>query len=227
MKKTNRNLKGNLLILTTVLLGMSFALIGCGFLDSNSQPEIDIIIDDPSIYVDDLTIVPVNITDPDVDNTHVINAYSDNPEVVTVSVDDTSVTIFGIAVGSTVVTVSVTDDSGQDNDTSTPLRFPVTVNDLIDRGACSVGTTLTPGESCSYGRDPFGEADIVFYVLKNGRACLKRGDKKLCVNSHIEQDDFFGTNFAAKKNPDGSWTIEAVPWLFNIRRISRILTILT
>ena len=209
-----KNAGQNTQIVSLVLTFALFTLIGCGFLDSNSEPEIDLIIDDPSIYVDDLTIVTVNITDPDVDDTHIINAFSDNPEVVTVSVDDTSVTIIGITVGSTVVTVSVTDDSGEDNDTSTPLKFNVIVNALINKGACSVGTTLTPGESCSYGRDPFGEADIVFYVLKNGRACLKRGDKKLCVNSHIEQDEFFGTNFSAIKNPDNSWTIKSVPWLF-------------
>ena len=78
---------------------------------------------------------------------------------------------------------------------------------------------LEPGESCTYGRDPFGEADIVFSVHQDGRSCRTRIELKLCVIADIEQDDFFGTNFAANKNPDGTWTIASVPWLFNIRRV--------
>ena len=208
-----KNASQNTQIVSLVLTFALFTLIGCGFFDSNSQPEIDI-IGDQLIFVDDFTIITVNITDPDVDDTHIINVFSDNTEVVTVSVDDTTVTLNGITAGNTIVTVSATDDSGQDNDTSAPVDLHIIVNEIIDRGACSVGTTLTPGESCSYGRDPFGEADIVFYVLNNGRACLKRGDIKVCVNTDIEQDEFFGTNFAATKNSDDSWTIKSVPWLF-------------
>ena len=222
MKKTNRNLKDNLLILTTVLLGMSFVLIGCGFFDDNSQPEVETITDQ-TLYVGDETKVELNITDEDTDDTHIINVSSDNTTVATASVNDTTLTIIGIAAGTAILTVSVTDDSSEGNAAAISVTFQVTVNELIDRGACIAGTTLKPGESCTYGRDPFGEADIVFSVHQDGRSCRTRINLKLCVDLDIVQDDFFGTNFAARKNPDGSWTIESVPWLFNIRRILRIL----
>ena len=205
---------------------MSFILIGCGFFDDNSQPEIDTITDQ-TLYVGDETQVELNITDDDVDDSHIINVSSDNTTIATASVSDTTLTIIGIAAGTATITVSVTDDSSEDNAASTPITFQVTVNKLIDRGFCIAGMTLKPGESCTYGRDPFGEADIVFSIHQEGRSCRTRIALKLCVDLDIEQDDFFGTNFAANKNSDGSWTIETVPWLFNIRRISRILTTLT
>ena len=226
MKKTNRNLKDNLLILTTVLLGMSFVLIGCGFFDDNSQPEVETITDQ-TLYVGDEAKVELNITDEDTDDTHIINVSSDNTTVATASVNDTTLTLIGITAGTATITISVTDDSIEDNAASTPVTFQVTVNKLIDRGACIAGTTLKPGESCTYGRDPFGEADIVFSVHQDGRSCRTRIELKLCVDLDIEQDDFFGTNFSARKNPDGGWTIESVPWNYNIRRILRILTALT
>lgn len=226
MKKTNRNLKDNLLILTTVLLGMSFVLIGCGFFDDNSQPEVETITNQ-TLYVGDEVTVVLNIVDEDVDDSHIINVSSDNTTIATALVNDTTLTIIGIAAGTTTITVSVTDDSSEDNAASTPITFQVTVNKLIDKGVCIAGMTLKPGESCTYGRDPFAEADIVFSIHQEGRSCRTRIELKLCVDLDIEQDDFFGTNFAANKNPDESWTIESVPWLFNIRRISRILTTLT
>ena len=168
-------------------------------------------------------MVALNITDEDTDDTHIIKVSSDNTTIATASVADTTLTIIGVAAGTAIITVSVTDDSSEDNAASTPVAFQVTVNELIDRGACVVGMTLGPGESCTYGRDPFGEADIVFSIHQDGRSCRTRVDLKHCVDSNIEQDDFFGTNFSANKNPDGSWTIESVPWLFNIRRILSIL----
>ena len=197
-------------------------LIGCGFFDNNSQPKVSSITDQ-TLYVNDETKVELNITDEDVDDTHTINAVSDDTSVAIVSENDTTLTITAIAAGVTTITVTVTDDSSEDDAVSLPVTFRVTVKALIDKGVCAAGTTLRPGESCTYGRDPFEEADIVFSVHQDGRSCRMRLNLKLCVDLDIEQDDFFGTNFSARKNPDGSWTIESVPWLFNIRRILKIL----
>ena len=89
----------------------------------------------------------------------------------------------------------------------------------IDKGTCVVGLTLKPGESCSY----FGSGEeIVFSVRQDGFGCRSDGagdvletgpfeiqteDQTFCVNYDIESDDLSGTNFAASKNPDGSWTV--------------------
>ena len=201
---------------------MPSVLIGCGFFDNNSQPEVESITDQ-TLYVNDETKVELNITDEDVDDTHTIKAVSDDTSVAIVSESDTTLTITAIAAGVTTITVTVTDDSSEDDAVSLPVTFRVTVKALIDKGVCAAGMTLRPGESCTYGRDPFGEADIVFSVHQEGRSCRVRLNLKLCVDLDIEQDDFFGTNFSALKNPDGSWTIQSVPWLFNIRRILKIL----
>ena len=188
----------------------------------------------------------VHITDVDVDDVHTIGAFSDDTAVATVLVRDSTLSITGMAVGTATVTVSVTDDSGQDNGAAVPVTFEVTVNErspptetfevgiglnqppssFIDKGACTVGMTLKPGEGCSYdSNDAF--AEIIFSVLQDGTVCreqvpLFRGqleipgehrprNLKLCVEWDIEEDDFFRTSFSASKNPDGSWTIEDVP----------------
>ena len=229
-------------ILATLLFITVLAIIGCGALEDNSQPGIESITD-KTIDVGNDKTVDVYITDADVDDTHTISAFSDDMSVATVSVDDTSLTITGIAVGMTTITVSATDDSGQDNAAATPVTFEVTVNPpapqvtlgfginqppsaLIDKGACAVGMTLKPGESCSYdGNEPF--AEIIFFVLPDGTVCreqvpLLRGqleipeqfrprNLKFCVGWDIESDDFFNTSFSASKNPDGSWTVRNVP----------------
>ena len=90
---------------------------------------------------------------------------------------------------------------------------------------CKVGMTLGPGESCGYG------PKVVFSVREDGTACrasswpiyhvvlginVRIDNPNICGNHDIEQDDFFGTNFSASKNADGSWTINKVPAL-NIR----------
>ena len=187
----------------------------------------------------------LNITDADVDDTHTIGASSDDTTVATVSVSDATLTIKAVAVGTATITVFATDNTEQDNAAAVPVTFEVTVNEppptgtfeigiglnqppssFIDKGACTVGMTLKPGEGCSYdSNDPF--AEIIFSVLQDGTVCreqvpLFRGqleipgehrprNLKLCVEWDIEEDDFFGTSFSASKNPDGSWTIEDVP----------------
>ena len=59
-------------ILIVVLLVTSLALISCGaFEDDNSQPAIRPITDQ-TLDVGDKTTVDVNITDADLDDTHII-----------------------------------------------------------------------------------------------------------------------------------------------------------
>ena len=225
-----------------ILFGVPFVLISCGFFDDNSQPEVESITNQ-TLYVGGKTIVEVNVTDAEVDDTHTISASSDDTSIATVSVKDTTLTITGIAVGMTTITVSATDDSGQDNAASTPVTFEVTVNPpspqitiglgvnqppsfFIDKGICTVGMTLKPGEGCSYDSNEFF-AEINFFVRDDGTACREQVPKvidgieipehlrprnlKFCVEWDIDQDDFFQTSFAASKNPDGSWTVRNVP----------------
>lgn len=217
-------------ILATVLFITVLAIIGCGALDDNSQPTIEPITDQ-TLDVEDKTTVKVNITDADVDDTHIINAASDNVLVAAVVEDvshETSVTLIGVGPGIATITVTATDDSGQDNAEAIPVTFKVTVNEPppppIDKGPCFVGMTLQPGESCTYLAD---QAPVIFSVKRDGNACresevsifrevfgidVQIHNPNICVDYDIERDDFFGTRFAANKNPNGSWTIDEVPY---------------
>lgn len=200
------------------LLSASLFFVGCGDSeDDNTQPLIETITD-KTLSVGDKTTVEVTITDADVDDMHVISASSDDTTVFTVSVRDATLTITGLAAGTATITVSAADDSGQGNAEAIPVSFRVTVDEFIDRGACTPGMTLKPGESCSYGRG------VTFHVRQDGTVCREsdlpvyrevlgvnvRVDK-ICGDYDIERDDSFGTNFAASKNPDGSWTIDRSP----------------
>ena len=209
--------------------------------DDNNQPTIES-ISDKTLNLDDKKTVDVNITDADVDDTHIISAFTDNKTVATVSVDEAAITITGRAVGIATITVTATDDSGQDNAAATPVTFKATVNEqppstqigigvnqppsaYVDKGACTVGMTLKPGDGCQYDDDLF--AKLIFFVRHDGTVCREQVPKviegieipehlqprklKFCVEWDIERDDFFETDFAASKNPDGSWTIDRIP----------------
>ena len=215
-------------ILVVVLLVTSLALISCGaFEDDNNQPAIEP-IPDKTLDIDTKTTAEVNITDADIDDTHTINASSDDRTVATVSVGAASITITAKAEGVATITVSATDDSGQDNAAATPVAFKVTVNEppppppIRANRVCKVGMTLGPGESCGYG--PL----VVFSVRDDGTACrassqpiyhnvfgidVRIDNPSICGNHDIGRDDFFNTSFSASKNEDGSWTIKSVPAL--------------
>ena len=122
----NRRIVGSILVI--IFLGILFLIIGCGLFDNNSQPKIEPITDQTLDVGDETTVTP-NITDVDVDDTHSVNAFSDNMNVAAVSVNDTSITITGKAAGVTTITVTAIDDSDQDNDTSIPVTFQVIVNE--------------------------------------------------------------------------------------------------
>ena len=86
-------------ILTVVLLVTSLALISCGaFEDDNNQPAIGPITDQ-TLDVGDKTTVDVNITDADIDDTHIISVSSEDKSVATVSVDAAVITITSKAEG--------------------------------------------------------------------------------------------------------------------------------
>ena len=219
----------------STFLFTSLFFIGCGVSEEdNSQPSIATILP-KMLNVGDEIQVNVPITDADVDDTHIINASSDDTSIATVSVDEDSLTITGNAVGMTMITVSATDDSGQNNDTSIPITFQVTINEpppplvdtLVDKGTCTVGMTLQPRESCTYIAN---QKPVIFFVSEDGGGCRSSqqtahtevfgvpvriepidDDTYICVYDDIDKDMLYRTNFAASKNPDGSWTIENVP----------------
>ena len=94
----------------------------------NSQPVIKTIIDQ-TLDVGDETMVAVNITDADADDRHTISASSADTAIASVTINNTILTIRSIAVGTTTITVSATDDSREDNAAATPVVFKVIVND--------------------------------------------------------------------------------------------------
>lgn len=96
--------------------------------DDNSQPVIEAIPNQTLDVGAEITIA-VNITDADVGDTHTLNVSSNNTAVATVSMDNTTFTIIGIAAGMTTITVSAMDDSDQDNAVATPLTFKVAIED--------------------------------------------------------------------------------------------------
>ena len=131
------NRKSIMSILTTVLVSISFFVVGCGEAEDdtevevvvNSQPSIGA-IPDQTVNVGGTMEVKVIITDADVADTHTVKASADNTNVATVSVSGTTLTIKAVAVGTATLTVSVTDDSGQDNTAAVPVTFTLTVNEL-------------------------------------------------------------------------------------------------
>ena len=120
---------------TRILLLTAFILVGCGedgednnkLMEDNNQPVIEA-IPDKIIDAGVEGTVEVNITDVDVDDTHTIRASSNDKAIATVSAKHTTLTINGIAGGMTKITVSATDDSGQENASATPIVFQVTVD---------------------------------------------------------------------------------------------------
>lgn len=223
-------------ITTTVMLLTSIVFASCGASTPNAQPEIDP-IDDQTLDIGDTPTIPVNITDADIDDTHIINAASDNPSVAAISVDGDSLTITANTPGIATITVTATDDSTQDNAISMPVTFQVTVNApltvnvrLVNKGLCVVGMTLQPGESCTYTVD---QVPITFYVNENNEGCRKTDHtytteifgvpvtinvEFVCADEeitgeeiNIRGDNPFDKDFHAIKNRDGSWTIDKIP----------------
>ncbi len=138
----NRGLNRTIIVLLSILLA-SFFLIGCSEMEDdteaelvvNSQPSIGA-IPGQTVDVGGTVEVKATITDADVGDTHTVKASSDNTDIATVSVSGTTLTILGVAGGTATLTISATDDSGQDNAAATEVKFEVTVNAVTE-------TTLT------------------------------------------------------------------------------------
>ena len=112
----------------SILLFTSFLFVGCGTSEEdNSQPLIETITD-KTLNVDDELAVEVTIVDADVENSHIIRAFSDDSSVATISVRSTTLTIKGMAAGTATITISATDDSGQANAAAEPVTFEITIN---------------------------------------------------------------------------------------------------
>ena len=180
--------------------------------EANSQPVINKPIPDITLTAGTKVEVEVSVTDADVDDTHTVNASSDNSTVVDLGYFSTILKIYGETEGVAIVTASVYDDSGVNNAKSIPVTFQVTVEPYVNKGRCAVGMVLEAGESCTYFADG---AEVLFYV-DNDLGC--RGTEtaegkrlRLCVSPEIERDDFFNTRFAAQKNADESWTVKRIP----------------
>ena len=215
------------------MLVVSLVFMSCGAFDDNSQPMIEP-ISDKTLNAGDNRLVNVYVTDADVDDAHTISAFSDDTSIATVSVEEDSVTITGIAEGMTTIEVTATDDSGQDNDTSLPITFQVTVNEPppppINKGLCVVGMTLQPGEGCTYITN---QKPVFFYVNEESKGCreselsymteifglpVEVALDLICTDQDITGDEInirgdnpFDPNFHASKNRNGSWTIDSVP----------------
>lgn len=122
----------------TAFLFLSFATLGvagCGGGSStepspppapvNAKPTVQTIADQ-SLTIGDSVELTVSVTDTDANDTHTLSVSVSN-EAATVAVNGMVLTISGIDSGVATVTVTATDNSGRDNDTSSPATFDITV----------------------------------------------------------------------------------------------------
>ena len=122
-----------LFILMLSFLLISIVLVGCGEIEEdNNQPVIKSItsqeIDAKDIFeVGETIVVELNLIDADSGDTHTIRATTDDSKVATVSVRETILVIKTVGRGVAVISVFVTDDSGQDNASAKPFRFTIRV----------------------------------------------------------------------------------------------------
>ena len=99
---------------------------GGGSTSRNAQPAVAAIVDQ-TVTVGERQSVQVQVSDGNADDRHTLRATSSNPNVATVSLLGTTLTIRALAVGTVTVTVTATDDSGATNSASAPVTFTVTV----------------------------------------------------------------------------------------------------
>ena len=92
----------------------------------NGKPTVQAIADQ-ALTIGDSVEVTVSVTDTDANDTHTLSASVSNEAAATVAVDGMVLTIDAIDSGVATVTVTATDNSGRDNDTSDPATFDITV----------------------------------------------------------------------------------------------------
>ena len=117
---------------------------GAGSGRVNSQPVVDPITG-RSVPAGGSVSVPVTVSDPDPDNpvdSLVISAASEDETIATVSVRGRTLTVHGLASGSTMVEVTASDRTRAPNQVSEPVAFDVTVIG----GAVAVTPSVSAGE---------------------------------------------------------------------------------
>ena len=92
----------------------------------NARPSVAAIADQ-AVTVGETSTVEVTVSDGNAGDTHTIRATSSDPDIATVSVLGTSLTITALAEGTATITVTATDNSGADNATSNGATFTVTI----------------------------------------------------------------------------------------------------
>ena len=230
MIKTNKFSTVNLLIRTTLLLIVSIVIIGCG--RENEQPFIETIADQ-TVAVNARKMVEIYITDTDEKDMHTVSAYSKNTNIATVSINDRHINSIGVAdlsiegvtAGSTLVTVSATDDSGQDNatdelvfevisvepqiivSTASPLKESSLDNSVITLSL--IGLTFDPYLPIG-GIDVFGINGVTFNTTLNSNnevevvlsydytGFVTDGNLEFTVNANAFEEDYFGPSLTAE-----------------------------
>ncbi len=163
------NRKTLISLFTITMMVKSLFILSCGEgeLDENTQPTIKPIAD-ITFNIGDEKTVRISITDADVDDTHTIRASSDNTNIATVLIDETSLTITGKAAGTANITISATDDSLQDNAKANPVEFKVTVN-------------KPPSDETAEGPiDPYQPLEGL--IVSNGRVQFLFASAGRCIN---------------------------------------------
>ena len=185
----------NLFTLMLLFLLALFFLVGCGESEQNNSRPVIQAIPNQTLDVGVTLEVEVRVTDADVEDTHTINASSDDTTVATVSVDGTILTITGKAAGTATITVTATDNSGQENAEGTSVTFKVTGNDPPP--VCKVGMIIEKGGSCThpgngekFSVDTDGKGHFLFITAGKG------------INISAAN-----ITFSANQRNDGSWEI--------------------
>ena len=91
----------------------------------NAKPTVQAIADQ-ALIIGDTVEVTVSVADSNATDTHTLSASVSN-QAATVAVDGMVLTVHAINSGVATVTVTATDSSGRDNDTSEPATFDITV----------------------------------------------------------------------------------------------------
>ena len=92
----------------------------------NGRPTVQAIADQ-ALTIGESVEVTVSVTDADANDTHTLSVSVSNGAAATVAVDGMVLTIHAIDSGVVTVTVTATDNSGRDNDTSAPATFDIRV----------------------------------------------------------------------------------------------------
>ena len=128
----------------------------------NNKPTVQAIADQ-SLTIGDSVEVTVSVTDTDATDTHTLSASVSNEDAATVAVDGMVLTINAIDSGVATITITATDNSGRDNDTSDAATFEITVASAsgwvrgvfeeasLFRNSCATPRTgVDPGTGFSY-----------------------------------------------------------------------------